>query len=117
MRLSLRRDERGTSTIEFAMAAPAFAAILLGILEGGLMLWTQFGLQHGVEMAARCASINKGTCGSEAAIQTYAVNQALGVNPPASTFTVASVSCGNRVSASYSFQAMVTLKAEACFPQ
>ncbi|GAC1421410.1 MAG: hypothetical protein NVSMB6_23100 [Burkholderiaceae bacterium] len=101
--------------------------VIFGILECGLLLWTQLGLQHGVEMAARCASINKTACGSTNAIQTYAAGQAYGLSIPSSTFTVQTLpppaDC-NQVSASYTYQYVsayfsspaVTLSAQSCFP-
>ncbi len=117
-------DIRGTAAIEFSITAPAFVLVLLGVIEGGLMLWTQLGLQHGVEMAARCASVNATLCGKSTDIQAYAVQQTYGVNPPSSTFTVTSPapSCGNSVSASYNFPVIpiftaVTLTAQSCFPR
>ncbi len=120
----LLRDDRGTTAIEFGMTAPAFFLLVIAMIEGGLMLWAQLGLQHGVEMAARCASVNSVLCGSSSAIQNYAVKETYGVNPPASAFTVASPppSCGNSVSASYPFPIVamfgtVTLTASSCFPR
>jgi len=121
----IRRDERGASAVEFAMTAPVFFALLFGIIDGGLLLWTQLGLQHGAEMAARCAGIYKSTttCGSTS-IQTYAAQQAYGLNPPPSTFTVSTTACGTRVSASYTFNFITSyfempslaISAQACFP-
>jgi TadE-like protein len=124
-RLHTFLDERGTAAIEFAMTAPAFFIILLGIIEGGLLLWTQLGLQHGVEMAARCASINASICGSTSAVQNYAAQQALGLSPPTSIFTVSTPACGNQVSANYTFQFLTTyfglptiaINAQSCFPK
>ena len=52
------RDERGATALEFAILAPVFFLIIFGIIAFGLLFWTQVGLQHGAEMAARCASIN-----------------------------------------------------------
>lgn len=106
----------GASAVEFALAAPAFVAVLFGIIEGGLLLWTQFGLQHSVERAARCASINKTLCATVSDIQNYAMQQSLSVNPPPSAFSVATVACGNQITATYLFQSTVTLTAQACFP-
>jgi Flp pilus assembly protein TadG len=125
--MNLRRlfnDTRGTTAVEFGITAPAFVLLIIGAIECGLMLWTQLGLQQGVEMGARCASVNKILCGSTSAIQNYAVLQTYGVNPPASTFIVTSPPplCGNRVSASYTFPVVsnyfgaVTLTANSCFP-
>jgi Flp pilus assembly protein TadG len=121
----LRRDERGASAVEFALTAPIFFAILLAVCEFGMMTWTQLGLQHGAEMAARCATFNTSTCSSTSAIQNYALQNAFGLNVPASTFTVAAPACGNQVSATYSFQLLmgyfglsaVTLNAQSCFPK
>jgi Flp pilus assembly protein TadG len=120
-----RTDERGAGALEFALTAPAFFAMLIGIIEFGLLLWTQIGLQHGAEMAARCVSVNSGVCGTANATQQYAVQQSFGLNPPASSFTVRVLACGNQVSASYAFRFVtgyfasptITLSAQSCFPK
>jgi Flp pilus assembly protein TadG len=126
--MNLRRlcsDVGGTSAVEFAMTAPVLFVILLAVCEFGLLMWTQLGLQHGAEMAARCATFNSGTCGSTTAIQNYAVQNAFGLSIPASTFSVTTPACGNQVSATYSFHfivgyfgtSAVTLNAQSCFPK
>jgi len=85
----------------------------------------QVGLQHGAEMAARCASINTTLCpnGNPTAITNYAMQQAFGLSLPASTFTYSTPPCGNKVSASFAFVfpdilnlSPRTLTAQACFP-
>ncbi|WP_407166572.1 TadE/TadG family type IV pilus assembly protein [Bradyrhizobium sp. ORS 111] len=119
------RDHRGASALEFGLIAPLFFAFLFGIIEIGLLLWTQAGLQRGVEIAARCATVNATLCPTSKpdVIATYASQQAFGLNLPASTFSYAAPACGNQVSASYQFQfpqvlnmAPLTLTATACFP-
>jgi Flp pilus assembly protein TadG len=89
------------------------------------MFWTQIGLQHGAEMAARCATINATLCPTNdpAAIASYAAQQAYGLSLPTSTFTYSTPACGNQVNASYTFVfpdilniGSLTLKAQACFP-
>jgi|SRR5712671_5549460 len=126
--MSLRRicrDVRGTTAVEFAITAPIFFMLLFGLIEGGLVLWTQLGLQHGAEMAARCASINTSTCGSVSGIQNHAVQQAFGLSLSPSIFTVTTPACGNQVSASYSYQFITSyfgipslaLNAQSCFPK
>lgn len=119
------RDERGATALEFAILAPIFFLLIFGIIAFGLLFWTQVGLQHGAEMAARCASINASLCptGNPSAITTYATQQALGLSLPASTFSYSTPACGNQVSASYRFQfpdilnlGPLTLTAQACFP-
>ncbi|MGL3211348.1 Flp pilus assembly protein TadG [Bradyrhizobium sp. USDA 4524] len=119
----LWRDNRGASALEFALTAPVFFLFIFGIIEFGLLFWTQLGLQHGTEMAARCATVNSTLCPSGSAITNYAAQQAFGLTLPAQTFTYSTSACGNVVSASYAFQfaqflnlSPVTLTARACFP-
>ncbi len=125
MRLvKIRADERGATAVEFALPALIFMVVISMIMVGGLLLWTQLGLQHGAEMAARCANVNKTTCGSNAAIQSYAAQQAYGLNPSPSTFTVSTAACGTQVTANYTFNFItnyfgtptLALGAQACFP-
>ncbi len=123
--VKLLRDPCGASAVEFALTAPVFFLFVFGIIEVGLLFWTQIGLQHGAEMAARCASINTSLCqnGNASAITGYATQQALGLSLPASAFTYSTPACGNQVNGSYSFQfpGMIpldplTLTAQACYP-
>ena len=51
-----RLDVRGATALEFALCAPAFFMLVMGIVELGLLVWMQLALQQGVEAAARCAS-------------------------------------------------------------
>ncbi len=119
------RDQKGASALEFALTAPVFFLLIFGVIELGLMLWTQIGLQHGAEMAARCASINSTACptSNPSAIANYATQQAYGVPVLASNFSYSTPPCGSQVNASYLFQfpeimnmGPVTLIAQACFP-
>ena len=119
------RDEQGASALEFALTAPVFFILIFGIIELGLMLWTQFGLQHGAEMAARCASINATLCPTSdpSAITNYVTQQAYGLPVLASSFSYSAPACGNQVNASYLFRfpeimnmGPLTLTAQACFP-
>ena len=117
-------DESGATAVEFALTAPIFIALLFGIIECGLALWTQFGLQYGTEAAARCATVDTATCSSASTTASYAASNALGLTVPASTFTASTPSCGNLVKASYIYTFLtpffgtpkVTLKAQSCFP-
>ena len=118
-----RIDISGATALEFALCAPAFFMLLMGIVELGLLVFMQLSLQQGVEAAARCASINKTTCSSTAQIKSYASAQSYGVTPPTSAFTVTTPACGNQVQASYTPGFLPgfpiptqTLTAQACFP-
>jgi Flp pilus assembly protein TadG len=118
-----RFDISGATALEFALCAPAFFMLVMGIVQGGLLVWMQLALQQGVEAAARCASINKTACANNTQIQAYASAQSYGLSPPSSSFTVSATGCGNMVQASYtptylpSFPIPTqTLTAQACFP-
>jgi len=122
-RSNLLRDECGASALEFALTAPAFLLFIFGIIEVGLLLWTQTGIQHGAEMAARCATINSTLCPDPNAITSYATQQSFGLTLPTSTFTYSTPACGNQVDANYTFQwphifglSPLNLTAKACFP-
>jgi Flp pilus assembly protein TadG len=118
-------DERGTTSVEFALSAPLFALMVTGVMGAGLLFWAQTGLQHGVEMAARCASVNKTICSQTNDIQNYAVTQTTGLNPPPSVFSVTASACGTLVTASYPLVTVPTLwgvsafnlTAQSCYPK
>jgi Flp pilus assembly protein TadG len=123
IRAFLGADE-GATIVEFALAAPPFLLLLLGIMEFGQLLWTQSSLDFAVQEASRCASVDKITCGSASSVQAYAVSRAAGLGFSPSVFTLVSASCGNQVTASYTYHFVVgqtfpytpTLRASSCFP-
>lgn len=120
----LWRDERGASALEFGILLPIFVPLILGIMQFGQMFWTQTALQHAVDMAARCATINATTCGTASLTQTYAATQAYGLTFPTGTFVATAAACGNQVTATYTFPfigtvwfpASIGLSARSCYP-
>ena len=118
-------NEGGATALEFSLLAPVFFMLVFGIVALGMLFWTQVGLQHGVEMAARCVSVNAVLCPSSnpSAVTNYATQQALGLSLPPSTFTYSTPACGNQVSGSYTFEFPtilnlnpLTVTAQSCFP-
>jgi Flp pilus assembly protein TadG len=137
-------DTRGSSLVEFTLTLPLFLLLTVGLLQAGLLLYTQAGLQHGVEAAARCASVNYSanqlglsqscfgvppSTVTNSTIQQYAAQYSWGLNPATaiSIFTVTPPgTCGTnpgyQVSASYVYTIMdypffgLTLSAQSCFP-
>ena len=85
------------------------------------MLWTQLGLQHAVERAARCAAVNATLCGTPDLVQAYAVTQGLASSVAAGAYTVTDDNtCGKAVTATKSVRfltATVSLSARSCFPK
>ena len=131
----LLRDTQGATLAEFAITLPVFFVLVFLLLQTGLMLWAQVGLQNGVEAAARCASLsdvailktdvtpassptpcynaNGFASANVASIKSFAAANSFGLNPPASTFSVnpGTLPCagGNLVTASYPFTAIIYL--------
>jgi Flp pilus assembly protein TadG len=131
----LIRDENGATLVEFAVTSPFFFLLLFGFVQVASMLWAQLGLQHGVEIAARCASLSDaagaimptpcytqqtgGATANAATVTAYAAANSWGLNPPVTAFNVTSCSIGtlpngnpvtgNKVTASYPFKAITYL--------
>src|SRR5260370_14283034 len=139
----LIRDTQGATLVEFAVTLPVFMLVLFGVIQVGLMLWVQAGLQHGVETAARCASLSdiaisqsglnpatnptpcynaNGTATANASkLKAYAAANSWGLNPQATAFSVGTCTGGNLVTASYTFTGIQflfepTLTARSCYP-
>jgi Flp pilus assembly protein TadG len=113
--------DRGSTAVEFAIILPALAALVVGGLNTGLLIYSTVGLRTAVEQAARCFSINASQCGTAAAAQTYAQNQYYGISTP--IFTASATGCGHQVSATVTIDVTavlanfnVPLSATACFP-
>ena len=116
------RNQAGNTAVEFGLLAPALLLFVFGIAEGGRLLWTVNALHYSVQEAARCASVDRTTCGSATQIQSFAAGRS-GAGFASSVFTATVVSCGNRVSASYTMPLnipfmshSISLSAQSCFP-
>ena len=118
--LGCRTD--AAAAVEFGLVAFPLFLLLLGIIEGGRMLWTQNALQYAVEQAARCAVVNSASCGTSAQIESYASGKAYGLNLSPSVFSVSAQTCGVQVSASLPYKPILpislrlTLSAQSCRP-
>ena len=79
----IRDDTRGGVIIEFTVTMGLFVLFTFGVVQAGLLLWTIVGLQHGVDMAARCASVNYSALRLGSPVKD--VNSCFGVAPTAVT--------------------------------
>jgi Flp pilus assembly protein TadG len=70
----LAHDRGGVAAIEFALVSLAFFPLCFGIIELGLMLWTQDVLQTAALMTARCVAVSAPACTANA--PQYAVTSA-----------------------------------------
>jgi Flp pilus assembly protein TadG len=127
----LARDQRGVAAVEFAITSPVYFLALFGLAQAGLWLWADFSLQRAADAASRWASIQCGpklaTCPTANQLQSYAVNNIVGLSVPSSAFslTTTNPNCtGAQVSAAYDVPTFtsglglpnVTVHVKACYP-
>ena len=120
---SLRRDQRGTTAVEFGIIAPVFIALLVGTMGLCVALFLIGSLHFAVEDGARCASVKTTICADGPTTVAYTQSRYLGPSGVTPTFTYAAAACGNSVSASITYSVNVLFKtlvipisATACFP-
>ncbi len=112
----------GATAVEFAIVAPAFITLIVGMFYLCMGLFLVGSLHYAVEEGARCASVNTTTCTGSSSIISYTQSHYFGpVSSP--TFTYASAACGNSVSATVSYAVnlgfktvTIPISATACFP-
>jgi len=54
---TLRADQAGAGTVEFALAVPVLIAAIVGIFEFSTLLWANAGMQHALGEGARYATL------------------------------------------------------------
>lgn len=128
--LTLWRDRRGSSAVEFALVFPGFIMLTLSALYLSMLLYAVTSLHQATEAAARYASIQQTLNNSPTTttINTYATGLYKGPST-SPTFTYTHVAtptasnCGNKVTASGSFRLVtglsfltVPIGSSACFP-
>ncbi len=108
------RDEGGGAIVENTITMWVFILLTFGIVQVGMIMWSAVGIQHGVQMAARCASVSdaaidagltpattptpcystntKGAWNNESTVQSYAASNSWGVGVPSSSFYTPPVS-------------------------
>lgn len=88
----LLRDTRGVAAVEFAFAFPILILLLVGTLDIGRALWTTSTLDHAAREGARYASLRGAESrypASDAEIQAFVRNRAIGIDPSRLTVSVA----------------------------
>ena len=95
----LRRDERGTATIEMAICLPVLVVLLWGIFQVGIAFQANAGMQHALGEGARLATIcqnpsARGVCGmaTDAQIKVAITAKAFGTG--VGTFSEPGVATG-----------------------
>ncbi len=85
------RDTRGVAAVEFAFAFPILIFLLVGMLDIGRALWFTSTLDHAAREGARYASLRGAESlrpASDAEIQAFVRNRAIGIGPNHLTVSV-----------------------------
>jgi len=116
-----RRDTNGAAAVELALVLPFAIMLIVGCISGSQMIATVSGMHFAVQEASRCYAVNKTTCSSATAAETFAAGKYTGGAAPAFEATVAG--CGRRVTALVTYtwriglaNIEVPLSATSCFP-
>jgi Flp pilus assembly protein TadG len=108
------RAHCGATAVEFALVAPVFLIMAIGIFEMGRAMWIKATMQYAVEETTRYAIVN--TSATTAALETYATSvltdMSFGYSADV-TFTATEAVSGSvtykQILGSYSFSVMVPL--------
>lgn len=124
----LARCRKGATAVEFALVAPIFLIMMLGIFEVGRAMWIKAVMQFGLEEATRYALVN--TSIATGTLETYAKGRMTGTFVSSASLTVTASSSISasvtymQIVATYSFNVLVpivpiptvTLQAKSKFP-
>jgi len=109
----LRRSRCGATAVEFAMVAPIFLIMVIGVFELGRAMWIRASMQYAVEEAARFAIVN--TSASTSTLASYAATaySSSGINISGATFTATQATTSGltyvTIIGSYNFSVIVPL--------
>ncbi len=110
---ALMRARAGATAVEFALVAPIFIIMTMGVFEIGRAFWIRSSMQFAVEETTRYAIVN--TSATTATLATYAQTTltASGVNAADITFTATTEVSGSRtfisVTGTYNFSVVVPI--------
>lgn len=105
----INRDERGAIIVEFAILAPIFLIMVIGIIDFGRLFWIKSTMQFAVEETARYAMVNSDATTDD--LEAYAEGEAStlsGITFTASTSTSDGINF-RTISASYSYSFMIPI--------
>jgi Flp pilus assembly protein TadG len=136
--LCSRGPRAGTVAVEFALVGSALFLICFGVLDLGILLWTQEALQSAAAQTARCAALGASTCTNpqQFAVNIVSAQTFAGVVTTGNVWVQSNATCTStqgavtagkytvvRISSSFWASGLLppplnlmTLKASACYP-
>ena len=100
---------RGATAVEFAIVAPLYLTMMVGVFELSRAMWIKASMQYAVEETSRYALVN--TSFSAATLQTYAESKLsdAGVGTTGMSFTITADGTVADIQVSYSFETLTSL--------
>lgn len=122
--LSGRLNERGASTVEFAIVAPALLMLIIGGMHLSMLGFTASNLHYAAEQGARCGAVQATRCTSVASAQSAASAAFQNISGATATFTATpTATCGYQMVGTITYPLVtgvatmsVPLSASACYP-
>jgi len=103
------QDARGSVVVEFAILAPFFLIIALGVIDFGRLFWVKSTMQFAVEQTARYAMVNPDA--TTAALEAYAASE--GATLSGVTYTATTSASGGvnfrTIQATYVFSFLIPI--------
>ena len=72
------KDERGATVLEFALALPVLATLMIGILQFGIVMHTSGGIRHAMGEGLRYAKVNPSATAAQ--VEQHARNALVGID-------------------------------------
>ena len=131
--MTLAKDNRGSSSLEFAIVAPLWVASAIGIMQTGMLLWVDNMMHDVVDATARCMAVNvNNPAASKCYDLTTMRSYAMSISSTTSTAfwqptdfhlndsNVGTCPGGSQVSIVYSYTFLhvhpLTISAKSCYP-
>jgi hypothetical protein len=96
------------------MILSGFLAMLFGIINVAMALWTLGSLHYAAEAAARYAAICSANCSP--AVTTFALSHYFGLSLGGNPFAYSATGCGHTVTASYRYSLVLPLVGSFAVP-
>ena len=99
--------------MEFALIAPVFLIMVIGVFELGRAMWIKASMQYAVEETTRYAIVNTGASTSTLAAYAQSAYSSSGINITGATFNASQATSGGKtyvtITGSFNFSVLVPI--------
>jgi len=106
-------SRKGATAVEFALIAPVFLIMVIGVFELGRAMWIKASMQYAVEETTRYAIVNTGASTSTLAAYAQSAYSSSGINITGATFNASQATSGGKtyvtITGSFNFSVLVPI--------